>query len=93
MIVGLVQCDCLLYSAHSLKDKRSVLLGILRKATRNHNLAASETDWQDAWQRTSLAFVSVGTSKVRVEQELARALALIDGQTEMERTKTTYEWF
>lgn len=93
MIVGLVQCDCLLYSAQSLKDKRSVLLSILRKATHSHNLAASETDFQDAWQRTSLAFVSVGTSKVVVEKELTRALQLIDSHPEIERTQTTYEWF
>ncbi|RYM07145.1 DUF503 family protein [Sporolactobacillus sp. THM7-7] len=93
MIIGSVRCECMLYSAQSLKDKRSVILSILRKATNGRNVAASEIDFQDAWQRTRLAFVSVGTSKVRVEQELARALSLIDGRVDIERTDTVYEWF
>ncbi|WP_100487723.1 DUF503 domain-containing protein [Sporolactobacillus pectinivorans] len=93
MIVGLLQCECLLYSAESLKDKRSVVLSILRKAMNNHNLSASETAYQDSWQRTALAFVSVGTSQVGVERELNRALALIDSRPDIERTGTTYEWF
>jgi uncharacterized protein YlxP (DUF503 family) len=92
VIVGLVQCECRIYAASSLKDKRSVLLSILRRA-RNHNLAASETGYQDVWQRTALAFVSVGTSRASVEKELNRALALIDGRTDIERTDTTFEWF
>lgn len=93
MIIGLVQCECLLYSARSLKDKRSVITSILRKAVTNHNVSASETDYQDIWQRTAFAFVSVGTSKAAVEKELARALSLIDSHPEIERTSTTYEWF
>ncbi|RYL92987.1 DUF503 domain-containing protein [Sporolactobacillus sp. Y61] len=93
MIIGLVQCDCLIQESHSLKDKRSVIQSILRKATNGHNIAASETGYQNVWQRTALAFVSVGTSKVHVEQELNRALRLIDSRTDIERTDTTYEWF
>ncbi|RYL95302.1 DUF503 family protein [Sporolactobacillus sp. THM7-4] len=93
MIVGLVQCECIVYIARSLKDKRAVILSILRKATNGRNLAASETGHQDAWQRTALAFVSVGTSKVHVEQELARALSLIDVRADIERTETFFEWF
>ncbi|GGL43828.1 DUF503 domain-containing protein [Sporolactobacillus putidus] len=92
MIIGLVQCECMLYSAQSLKEKRAVILSILRKAVNGHNLAASEIAYQDAWQRTKLAFVSIGTSKVHVERELARALSLIDGRVDIERADTVYEW-
>lgn len=93
MIIGLVQCDCLLQDARSLKEKRSVILSILRKAMNNHNLAASETGFQDKWQRTELAFVSIGTVKVSVEKELNRALSYIDSRVDIERTNTRYEWF
>jgi uncharacterized protein YlxP (DUF503 family) len=93
MIIGLVQCECLLQDAQSLKDKRSVILSILRRATNNHNLSASETGYQDKWQRTKLAFVSVGTAKSSVERELNRALSYIDRRTDIERTNTHYEWF
>lgn len=93
MIVGLVQCECLMPVAQSLKDKRSIIQSVLRKASNGHNVAASETDFQDLWQRTALAFVSVGTSKVQVERELSRALRLIDSRTDIERMDTFYEWF
>ncbi|MCO7174732.1 DUF503 domain-containing protein [Sporolactobacillus kofuensis] len=92
-MIGLARCECLLYETHSLKEKRAVLLSILRKAVNNHNLSASETDYQDTWQHTELAFVSVGTSKVQVERNLARALSLIDFRTDIERINTVYEWF
>ncbi|WKB34837.1 DUF503 family protein [Terrilactibacillus sp. S3-3] len=92
MIIGVVRCDCILYDAQSLKDKRAVILSILRRATNGHNLAASEVDFQDMWQRTALAFVSIGTSKVHVEKELNRALMLIDKRVDIERTETAYEW-
>ncbi len=91
-MIGLVQCECILYSAQSLKEKRTVILSILRKAVNGHNLAASETAYQDSWQRTKLAFVSVGTSRTHVERELARALSLIDGRVDIERADTVYEW-
>lgn len=92
MIIGLVQCECILYSPRSLKEKRAVILSILRKAINGHNIAASEIAYQDTWQRTKLAFVSLGTSKVHVEHELARALSLIDGRVDIERAETVYEW-
>ncbi|MCL1630843.1 DUF503 family protein [Sporolactobacillus sp. CPB3-1] len=93
MIVGVVRCECVLFSAHSLKEKRSVIQSILRKARNGHNLSASEVNDQDAWQKTELAFACVGTAKVAVERELTRALAMIDFHTEIERVNTFYEWF
>lgn len=92
MIIGVVRCECMLFSAHSLKEKRSVIKSILRKAADGHNLSASEVGYQDTWQRAELAFVCVGSSKVPVERELTRALAIIDFRTEIERIHTEYEW-
>jgi uncharacterized protein YlxP (DUF503 family) len=93
VIIGMVRCECLLFNAHSLKEKRAAILSILRKAVNGHNLSASEVDYQDTWQHTELAFVSIGTSKVHVERELTRAISLIDFRTDIERINTVYEWF
>jgi uncharacterized protein YlxP (DUF503 family) len=92
MIIGSLRCECMIYGARSLKDKRSVVLSIIRRA-QNGNLAAAEVDFQDIRRQAAIAFVSVGSSKIRVEQELARALSLIDRRTDIERTETSYEWF
>ncbi|GAY74602.1 DUF503 domain-containing protein [Sporolactobacillus inulinus] len=93
MIVGVVRCECILFSAHSLKEKRSVVQSILRKAVHGHNLSASEVAYQDSWQHTELAFACVGSARSAVEHELSRALSLIDFRTEIERVHTIYEWF
>jgi uncharacterized protein YlxP (DUF503 family) len=92
MIVGLAACECLIYDAHSLKDKRAVLQRILTRLRQRYNISVAEVDYQDTWQRTKIAIVSVASSKVAVERELQHALKLIDSFPEIERTITDMEW-
>ncbi len=92
MIIGAAVCECILYDAQSLKDKRAIIKSILSKAKQRYNLSASEIDFQNVWQRSKFAFVSVGTSRVQIERELHHALALIDQRTDIERTVTSFEW-
>jgi uncharacterized protein len=49
-------------TAQSLKDKRSVLKGLLHKLRTNFNVSVSEVGDQDLWQSAHLAIVMVGTS-------------------------------
>ena len=92
MIIGLAACECLIYDAHSLKDKRAVLQRIITRLRQRYNLSVAEVDYQDTWQRTKIAIVSVASSKVAVERELQHALKLIDSFPEIERTITDMEW-
>ncbi len=92
MIIGLAACECLIYDAHSLKDKRAVLQRIITRLRQRYNLSVAEVDYQDTWQRTKIAIVSVASSKVAVERELQHALNLIDSFPEIERTITDMEW-
>lgn len=92
MIIGLAACECLIYDAHSLKDKRAVLQRIITRLRQRYNLSVAEVDYQDTWQRTKIAIVSVASSKVAVEKELQHALKLIDSFPEIERTITDLEW-
>jgi len=92
MIIGLAACECFIYNAHSLKDKRAVLQRIITRLRQRYNLSVAEVAYQDTWQRTKLAIVSVASSKVAVEKELNYALKLIDSFPEIERTITDIEW-
>jgi len=92
MIIGLAACECLIYDAHSLKDKRAVLQRIITRLRQRYNLSVAEVDYQDTWQRTKIAIVSVASSKIAVERELQHALKLIDSFPEIERTITDLEW-
>ncbi|MFE8695140.1 DUF503 domain-containing protein [Cytobacillus sp. FJAT-53684] len=92
MIIGLAACECIIYDAHSLKEKRAVLLRILTRLKQKYNISVSEVDFQDVWQRTKIAIVAVSSSRISTEQELQNALRFIDSFPEIERTITDIEW-
>lgn len=93
MIVGLAECECIIYDANSLKEKRAVLQRILSRLKQKYNISVSEVDFQDTWQRTKIAIVTVASVKASVELELQNAIKLIDSFPEIERTITDFEWF
>ncbi|MBU8877875.1 DUF503 family protein [Bacillus sp. FJAT-29790] len=92
MIIGLAACECIIYDTHSLKEKRAVLQRILARLKQRYNVSVSEVDFQDVWQRTKIAIVTVSSSRVSTERELQYALKLIDSFPEIERTITDIEW-
>jgi uncharacterized protein len=92
MIVGLAVCECIIYDAHSLKEKRAVLQRILSRLKQKFNVSVSEVDYQDMWQRTKIAITAVTSNRVMTELELQNALKLIDSFPEIERTITRIEW-
>lgn len=84
--------ECIIYNAHSLKEKRSVLQRIKTRIQNRFNIAIAEVDHQNVWQRTKLILVTVAASRTAAEQEMQKALALIDSFLEIERTETVFEW-
>ncbi|MYL33186.1 DUF503 family protein [Pontibacillus yanchengensis] len=91
-MIASLEVECLIYDAHSLKDKRSVIKRILTRSHNEYNVAVSELDFQNLWQRTLLGFVTISSDKVQAEKEMNRVLALIDSFPEIERTTTNVEW-
>lgn len=92
MIVGVAECECMIYDAHSLKDKRAVLQRILTRLKQRFNVSVAEVDYQDVWQRTKIAIAVVTSTRVATEQELQNAFKLINSFPEIERTITEIEW-
>ncbi|WP_240375353.1 DUF503 domain-containing protein [Bacillus piscicola] len=92
-MIGSVYCECLIYQAQSLKEKRAVVKSIITRLRQRLNTAVAETGYQNLWQRTAITVVSVNQDRRVVEKELQKALDLIDSTPEVERTITEYEWF
>lgn len=92
MIVGAAVCECIIYDANSLKEKRAVLQRIMTRLKQKYNVSVSELDHQDVWQRTKIGIAAIGSSRVSVEKELQHSLKLIDSFPEIERTITDLEW-
>ncbi len=59
MIVLYAEVECVIYNAHSLKEKRSVIKKLIAKIRKDFNVSISEADFQDLWQRTKFAIVTV----------------------------------
>ena len=92
MIIGSADFECVIYEAHSLKEKRAVLQRILTRLKQKYNVSVSEVGFQDVWQRTKIAIVVVTSMRVSTEHELQNALKFIDSFPEVERTITEIEW-
>lgn len=93
MMVGVAVCECIIYDAHSLKEKRAVLQRIMTRLKQKLNVSVSEVDFHDVWQRTKIAIAVVTNARVSTDHELQNALKFIDSFPEIERTITDIEWF
>lgn len=85
------EVECMMYEGRSLKYKRSILKRIMERLKNNFNVAVTEMDYHDLWQRTKLGIVTISTSSVVAEQIIQEVLQVIDSFPEIERTITHVE--
>ncbi|MCA1059125.1 DUF503 family protein [Rossellomorea aquimaris] len=90
-MISYVECECMIYDSHSLKEKRAVLQRIMSRLKQKFNVSVAEIDHQDVWQRTKIAIVAVASSKGASEREIEHALKFIDSFPEWERLETQFE--
>jgi len=72
VIVGLLSIELHIPHAQSLKEKRMVLRR-LKDRLQKFNVAVSEVEHHDLWQRAGLGVVTISTTTEHVERELAAA--------------------
>ncbi len=91
-MIAYAEFEAVIYDARSLKEKRAVLQRILTRLSQKFNVSVAEVDYQDMWQRTKIAVVTVSSSKIASERELNNALKFVDSFPEFERTLTDIQW-
>lgn len=70
MVIALLSVELHVSGSRSLKDKRMVLRRI-KDRLKKFNVAVSEVEHQDLWQRAGLAVVTVSTDEQQADRELA----------------------
>jgi uncharacterized protein YlxP (DUF503 family) len=70
MVVGLLTIELHVSGSQSLKDKRAVLRRV-KDRLKKFNVAVSEVEHHDLWQRAALAVVTVSTDQPHADRELA----------------------
>jgi uncharacterized protein YlxP (DUF503 family) len=78
--------------SHSLKEKRAVLQRVMSRTKQKFNVAVSEIDYQDQWQRSEICIVTVASVKLACERELNNVLEFISSFPELEITQVNFEW-
>ena len=68
--VGVVTLELRLDQAHSLKEKRHVVESLKDSLRHKFNVAVAEIDYQDLWQRSAVAAVTVSSDRVHAEKVL-----------------------
>lgn len=71
--IGVLTLELKIDHSHSLKDKRHVVKSLKEKLRSRFNVAVAEIDYQDVWQRSVVAAVTVSPDRARAEQVLQSA--------------------
>jgi uncharacterized protein YlxP (DUF503 family) len=72
VVIAVLSVELHIPYAQSLKDKRMVLRRV-KDRLQKFNVAVSEVEYQDVWQRAGLGVVAISTTAEHVERELAAA--------------------
>ena len=78
MIIGVCTLKLYLPTAHSLKDKRSIVKSVVKRVGREFNISIAEVDYQDVWQTTLLGIVTVSNDMAYAHQVLTRVVEWIE---------------
>ena len=87
------ECTFFIPMAASLKGKRSVLKSMTDKVKNSYNVSVAEIEFQDLWQRTTIALVATASSKDAAEREVRRAIRLLESNPEWEMTEFTIDYY
>lgn len=91
-MIGYVRCECSLFNVHSLKDKRSVVKSVIAKIKQRYNVSIAEIDDNDNWHRATIGMAVVANSQKKAEQELQKALKILESNYQVEVIKLEFEW-
>ena len=87
------ECTFFIPMAASLKGKRSVLKSMTDRVKNSYNVSVAEIDYQDLWQRTTIALVAAASSKDAAEREVRRAIRLLESNPEWEMTEFNIDYY
>jgi uncharacterized protein YlxP (DUF503 family) len=90
--VGVLTLELRLDDSHSLKDKRQVVRSLKERLRGKFNVAVSEIDSQDLWQRAILAAVTVSSAHEHAEKVLRSVEEEAANLLGASLVSTTFEW-
>lgn len=84
MVIGLLRVEIHYPESGSLKSKRSILKSLTDRLRKRFNVSVAEVEYQDLWQRSVLAVVTVNTDRRHADAALSKILELMEGEGELQ---------
>lgn len=91
-VVGLLQIEILIPGSASLKEKRMVLKSLKDRLRKKFNVSVAEIDFQDKWQRASLAVALVAGSEGFVQEVLNKIFSYLDDDPAFEIIQFDFDY-
>jgi len=78
MVIGVCRLHLRIPENHSLKEKRHVIRKLIDRVRHRFNVAISEVDDNDLWQRAQIGFCTVGNDRRFVSSSLDKIIDFIE---------------
>ncbi|MBF0137109.1 MAG: DUF503 domain-containing protein [Magnetococcales bacterium] len=78
MRIGVLEVRLHLPGVHSLKEKRSIVKGLLARIRNQFEVAAAEVDHLDLWQSAGLGMAAVGNDTALLQSRLRKVVTFIE---------------
>ncbi len=78
MTIGILRLELFIHDSNSLKEKRMVLHSIKARLRNNFNVAVSQIDDEDKWQKTTLAVVGAEKNRNNMNSILSNVVNFIE---------------
>jgi uncharacterized protein YlxP (DUF503 family) len=86
MFIAVLTLELLLHDAHSLKEKRVVVQGVLDRVRARFNVSAAQLDDDDLWNRAQLGFAAISNDRAAAERALHRVRDCVETFYEAQAT-------
>jgi uncharacterized protein YlxP (DUF503 family) len=92
VFIGLLRVEVHYPESGSLKTKRFTLRSVTDRIRRKFNVSVGEVEYQDLWQRSVLAVVTVNTDRKHADSTLSKVLELLEGEGDLQVTGVQTEF-
>ncbi len=79
MTIGILKLTLFIHNSNSLKEKRMILHSLKAKLRNNFNVAVTQIDDEDKWQRATLAVAGVEKNRNNMNSILSRIINFVEG--------------
>ncbi len=92
MIVGLLSVEIIIPGSTSLKGKRAVINRMKDRLHHKYNVSVAEVDFQEKWQRATMAIALVADNRKYAEQVLNDIFRNLDQEQLFEIVHYQFEY-